>query len=89
MVDLYKIERDKQGLYSIVYGEKRRINTKNDIKELVRAMYKDVDNISDGDLNDFIYESIIPRLKELGVNIAIYNEKTNESGYEIILKENY
>ena len=68
--------------------EIKAINTSEDMKKLVRKMFCDTD-ISDIDFSDFIYQDIIPRLKELGIKIYDYNDKTNESGFEIILKENY
>lgn len=69
--------------------EIKAIKTSEDMKILVRKMFKDTKNISDIDLSDLVYQYVIPQLKELGISIPSYNEKTNESGYEIILKENY
>lgn len=66
----------------------KNIENKEDMKKLVNKMFKDED-LSDVGFSDFIYEDIIPKLREFGVNIESYNEETNESGFEVILKENY
>ena len=68
--------------------EIKAINTSEDMKILVRKMFCDTD-ISDIDFSDLIYQDIIPRLKELSIKIYDYNDKTDESGFETILKENY
>lgn len=68
--------------------EIKAINTSEDMKILVRKMFCDTD-ISDIDFSDFIYQDIIPRLKELSIKIYDYDDETNESGFETILKENY
>lgn len=67
------------------------INTsenKEEIKKLVSCLFKD-DNIDDITFNELIYECVAPKLKQLGVEIPMYNEETNESCFEIILKEKY
>ena len=38
--------------------------------------------------NDLIYDYVIPRLKDLGVNMD-YNEETAETNYERVMRENY
>lgn len=60
---------------------------KEEIKKIVRTMFKD-DNINDIDFNDLIYDNVIPKLTEIGVNME-YNEELSETNYERIMKENY
>ena len=70
------------------YEEKiNGINNSHDMKMLVREMFKNED-IDDIDFNDLIYDYVIPRLKNLGVNMD-YNEETAETNYERVMKENY
>ena len=70
------------------YEEKiNGINNSHDMKMLVREMFKNED-INDIDFNDLIYDYVIPRLKDLGVNMD-YNEETAETNYERVMKENY
>jgi hypothetical protein len=67
------------------------INTsknKEEIKNLVQKLFMD-DNISDIDFNEIIYECVVPKLKDLGIEIPMYNEETNESCFETILREKY
>ena len=60
---------------------------KEEMKKIVRTIFKD-NNINDIDFNDLIYDNVIPKLKELGVNVE-YDEETSETNYERIMKENY
>ena len=70
------------------YEEKiNGINNSHDMKMLVREMFKNED-INDIDFNDLIYDYVIPRLKDLGVNMD-YNEETAETNYERVMRENY
>ena len=70
------------------YEEKiNGINNSHDMKMLVREMFKNED-IDDIDFNDLIYDYVIPRLKDLGVNMD-YNEETAETNYERVMRENY
>ena len=46
------------------------------------------EDINDIDFNDLIYDYVIPRLKDLGVNMD-YNEETAETNYERVMRENY
>ena len=57
------------------------------MKILVREMFENED-INDIDFNDLIYDYVIPRLKDLGVNMD-YNEETAETNYERVMRENY
>ncbi|MCI6457243.1 MAG: hypothetical protein MSA56_06035 [Clostridium sp.] len=70
------------------YEEKiNGINNSHDMKMLVREIFKNED-IDDIDFNDLIYDYVIPRLKNLGVNMD-YNEETAETNYERVMRENY
>lgn len=67
------------------------INTsenKEEISKLVNKMFMD-DNISDIDFHDMLEMVVYPKLIQLGCDIPPYNEETNESLIETILKENY
>ena len=57
------------------------------MKILVREMFENTD-INDIDFNDLIYDYVIPRLKDFGVNMD-YNEETAETNYERVMRENY
>jgi len=60
---------------------------KEEIKKIVRLLFKDVDNIDDITFSEFIYQDIIPKLKEF--NIFWDYDIDNKIDYEEILKENY
>lgn len=64
-----------------------KINNTNDMKALVRKIFKDL-NIDDIDFNDLIYDYVIPKLKQLGVNMD-YDWENDETNYERVMKENY
>ena len=66
----------------------KNIKDKEDMKKLVNELFCD-DDLADNDFSDLIYQNIIPRLKELGIDIKTYDETTDESGYEKIIKESY
>ncbi len=68
-------------------GKINGINNSHDMKILVREMFKNED-INDIDFNDLIYDYVIPRLRDLGVNMD-YNEETAETNYERVMRENY
>lgn len=60
---------------------------KEEIKKIVRLLFKDINNIDDITFNEFIYQDIIPKLKEF--NIFWDYDIDNKIDYEEILKENY
>ena len=68
-------------------GKINGINNSRDMKILVREMFENTD-INDIDFNDLIYDYVIPRLRDLGVNMD-YNEETAETNYERVMRENY
>lgn len=63
------------------------IFNKEELKEIVRIIYNN-ENFNDMEFNDIIYDYIIPKLKDLGVDME-YNEETQETNFERIMKENY
>lgn len=80
----------KKNILKIINEYERRINGINnsrDMKILVREMFKNED-INDIDFNDLIYDYVIPKLADLGVNME-YNEETAETNYERVMRENY
>ena len=62
----------------------KNAKNKEEIKEIVKTLFKDTKNINDITFNEFIYKNIIPKLKEF--NVIFQEDKIN---YEEILKENY
>lgn len=68
-------------------GKINGINNSRDMKLLVREMFKNED-INDIDFDELIYNNVIPRLKDLGVNMD-YNEEIDETNYERVMRENY
>jgi len=60
---------------------------KEEIKKIIRLLFKDIENIDDITFNEFIYQDIIPKLKEF--NIFWDYDIDNKIDYEEILKENY
>ena len=62
----------------------KNAKNKEEIKEIVKKLFKDTKNINDITFNEFIYQNIIPKLKEF--NVIFQEDKIN---YEEILKENY
>lgn len=80
----------EKNILKIINEYERRINGINnsrDMKILVREMFKNED-INDIDFNDLIYDYVIPKLADLGVNME-YNEETAETNYERVMRENY
>lgn len=62
--------------------------TKEEISKLVEKMFLD-NNINDRDFHDMLETVVYPKLIELGCDIPPYNEETNGSLIETILKEHY
>ena len=60
---------------------------KEEIKKIVRLLFKDDVDIDDITFSEFIYQDIIPKLKEF--NIFWDYDIDNKIDYEEILKENY
>ena len=80
----------EKNILKIINEYERRINGINnsrDMKILVREMFENED-INDIDFKDLIYDYVIPRLRDLGVNMD-YNEETAETNYERVMRENY
>lgn len=63
------------------------ITSATEMKQLVREMHQD-DTLTDIDFDDLIYDDVIPKLEELGINME-YDEKHKETNYERVLEENY
>lgn len=63
------------------------IFNKEELKEIVRIIYNN-ESFNDMEFNDIIYDYIIPKLKDLGADME-YNEETQETNFERIMKENY
>lgn len=63
------------------------ITSANEMKQLVREMRQD-DDLTDDDFDDLIYDDVISRLEELGVDME-YDEKHKDINYERVLEENY
>lgn len=57
----------------------------NEMKEIVRKMFKDVETLDDIDFNEEIYHYVIPKLEQLGVVF----DRENEIDYERVVKEEY
>lgn len=57
----------------------------NEMKEIVREMFKDVETLDDIDFNEEIYYCVIPKLEQLGVVF----DRENEIDYERVIKEEY
>ena len=62
-------------------------NNKEDMKTLVMEMFQN-DDINDIDFCDLIYMDVIPKLKEMGVNME-YDDESEETNYEKVIRGNY
>ena len=60
---------------------------KEDIKKIVRLMFSD-NTLDDIDFNEIIYNFVIPKLKVFGCDMS-YDEKTNTTNYEKVMREMY
>lgn len=81
------MEKDILKIINEYEGKINGINNSRDMKLLVRKMFKN-EEIDDINFNDLIYDYVIPKLRDLGVNME-YNEEIDETNYERVMKENY
>lgn len=63
----------------------KNVKSTEEMKKLVREMFKKDIEINDTDFNDLIYQDVIPKLEELGVVF----DRENDIDYEIVMKEEY
>ena len=66
----------------------KNAKTTDKIKEIVKEMYKN-DALSDIDFSDIIYNSVIPKIHKLGIEIPMYNEETSETAFDLVIQEKY
>ena len=87
----YEIEEcvvEKYMTHRELYQQKiNLITSATEMKQLVREMRQD-DELTCADFYDLIYDDVISRLEELGVDME-YDEKHKDINYERVLEENY